>query len=74
MAYGEAKVYFDGSHYVAIPHTTRFVKKRPKLKEEVITVVENTQAETESTPSDNEVVPFPLSNNIDDLEISIITI
>ena len=27
MAYGETKVYNDGSHYIAIPHTTR-----PKLK------------------------------------------
>ena len=23
MAYGETKVYNDGSHYIAIPHTTR---------------------------------------------------
>lgn len=22
MPYGETKVYFDGSHYIAIPHTT----------------------------------------------------
>ncbi len=40
MAFGETKVYFDGSHYIAIPHTTRNVKKRPSLPEETITVVE----------------------------------
>ena len=41
MAFEETKVYFDGSHYIAIPHTTRPCKKRPKLKEETITVIEN---------------------------------
>lgn len=30
MAYGETKVYFDGSHYIAIPHTERPPSKRPK--------------------------------------------
>ena len=40
MWYGETKVYFDGSHYIAIPHTTRFVKKRIKPPEELITVSE----------------------------------
>ena len=40
MHYAEAKVYFDGSHYIAIPHTERPVKKRPKQYEETITVVE----------------------------------
>lgn len=38
MAYGETKVYFDGSHYIAIPHTERKLKRRPKPPEEVITV------------------------------------
>jgi len=28
MSFGETKVYFDGSHYIAIPHTTRPSKKR----------------------------------------------
>ena len=41
MAFEETKVYFDGSHYIAIPHTTRPCKKRPKLNEETITVIEN---------------------------------
>ena len=32
MAYGETKVYHDGSHYVAIPHTTRpNLKKKKKV-------------------------------------------
>ena len=40
MSYGETKVYFDGSHYIAIPHTERPVKKRPKPIEETITVIQ----------------------------------
>ena len=30
MAYGETKVYNDGSHYIAIPHTTRPKQKKSK--------------------------------------------
>lgn len=30
MAYGETKVYNDGSHYIAIPHTTRLKRKNKK--------------------------------------------
>lgn len=30
MAYGETKVYYDGSHYIAIPHTERPPSKKPK--------------------------------------------
>jgi hypothetical protein len=39
--YPESKVYFDGSHYVAIPHTERPKYKRRKPREEVITVKAN---------------------------------
>lgn len=39
MAYGETKVYYDGSHYIAIPHTERPKRYRPKPAEEEITVV-----------------------------------
>ena len=28
MAYENTKVYFDGGHYIAIPHTTRPQQKR----------------------------------------------
>ena len=67
MPYAKTKVYHDGSHYIAIPHTTRFVKKRPKAKEELITVVEN-EIEKENASSDNEVVHFLLSKNGVDLQ------
>ncbi len=40
MSYGETKVYFDGSHYIAIPHTERKNKYRPKRIEEEIIVTQ----------------------------------
>jgi len=50
MAFGETKVYFDGSHYIAIPHTERPARKRPIKIEEVITVCDKeTQDSTENT-------------------------
>ena len=38
MPYPECKIYFDGSHYIAIPHTEKPYKPRPKKQEELITV------------------------------------
>ena len=60
MPFQNAKVYFDGSHYIAIPHTTRKIKKRPKPIEDKITVIqeEDISAETEvsSVLEENEEV------------------
>jgi len=60
MPFQNAKVYFDGSHYIAIPHTTRKVKKRLKPIEDKITVIqeEDISAETEvsSVLEENEEV------------------
>lgn len=59
MPYGEAKVYFDGSHYIAIPHTTRPTKRRLKQPEEKIVVVDKVEEENgvehDSVPSDSEI-------------------
>ena len=38
MPFEKCKVYSDGSHYIAIPHTTRPYRPRPQRKEEVIPV------------------------------------
>ena len=52
MPFGEAKVYFDGSHYIAIPHTERPSKKRPIKIEERITVIQDeVQDSTENVES-----------------------
>lgn len=59
MPYGETKVYFDGSHYIAIPHTTRPTKRRPKPLEEKIVVVDKVEEENGiepiSAPSESDV-------------------
>lgn len=63
MAYGETKVYFDGSHYIAIPHTERKNKRRRKREDEGIAVVEKeegsetqkaTEPLTQQQTADNE--------------------
>lgn len=38
MAHEECKIYFDGSHFIAIPKTTRPNFKRPRPPEELIAV------------------------------------
>lgn len=49
MSYSETKVYFDGSHYIAIPHTTRPSKPRREVKEELITVIQENKDEGSTT-------------------------
>lgn len=77
MPYGECKIYFDGSHYIGIPHTTRPSRRRPKPPEEEIVVTEkeieptteteeNVGAE-ESAPS-NDDAPIVLAENIESSE------
>ena len=66
MSYGETKVYFDGSHYIAIPHTTRPSKKRPKPPEEYVEVKDEiNEPQQQSTPSENDDVPFAVEDNKD---------
>ena len=45
MIYRESKVYFDGSHYIAIPHTNRPPSNRRKPVEEFIEVRQEQSAE-----------------------------
>ena len=77
MPYGECKIYFDGSHYIGIPHTTRPSRRRSKPPEEEIVVTEkgaelftekekNIRAEA-STPS-NDDAPIVLAENIESSE------
>ena len=77
MPYGECKIYFDGSHYIGIPHTTRPSRRRPKPPEEEIVVTEKeieptTETEEnvgpeESAPS-NDDAPIVLAENIESSE------
>ena len=67
MPYPECKVYSDGSHYIAIPHTEKRYRPRPKKKEEIIVVkdgnaselpAESTEAisKTNSAPQDSDAL------------------
>jgi len=67
MSYGETKVYFDGSHYIAIPHTTRNVRKRPKPVEERITVIREQELEDEKIEDSFEP---SISSNSEDIDIT----
>ena len=82
--YAEAKVYFDGSHYIAIPHTTRPSKRRAKIVEETITVIDEIKDSEVTEPSisvDNMVESFSYCednencvkkpNNKDNQELSV---
>ena len=52
LIYEKAKVYYDGSHHIAIPHTTRWLKPRRKFKEKEIVVGEDGKpAEDKLKPS-----------------------
>ena len=54
MPYGETKVYFDGSHYIAIPHTTRPSKKRlPPIEEEITVYEDSPEQEAAGTSSED---------------------
>ncbi|MCM1295574.1 MAG: hypothetical protein NC311_08525 [Muribaculaceae bacterium] len=52
MAYAEAKVYYDGSHYIAIPHTKRKNKSRRVVVEEETTVVEKKEEGSETVKAE----------------------
>lgn len=71
MPYGETKIYHDGSHYIAIPHTTRPSRPRRKPLEEEITVVEDDIQQTEnSVPADNAdtLIPHTEESETNDTE------
>ena len=49
MPYGETKVYYDGSHFIAIPYVPNPRRKRPKYPEDLITVVEDKDTDAKNT-------------------------
>lgn len=52
MFYPEAKVYNDGSHYIAIPHSTNPAKRREKPPEELVEVVDTDNKDSSETQKD----------------------
>ena len=60
MPYGETKVYFDGSHYIAIPHTENPHKRtRYKEPEDEITVADTETHEMATESKQKEEVGTP---------------
>lgn len=70
MSFGETKVYFDGSHYIAIPHTTRTVRKRYQAPEEIITVIEEKEIEQGSIMEEfvEPSLSLPITHNNKEVE------
>ena len=73
MSYGECKVYFDGSHYIAIPHTTRPStrpsRRRFRPPEEEIEVTE--QEEPQTTEKEETINAEESAPSIDDAASSL---
>lgn len=71
MPYGECKIYSDGSHYIAIPHTTNPYRRRRKPPEKEIAVKKETNTNGEGLFSAEENKPISsmekTAENIPDL-------
>lgn len=61
--YRQAKIYNDGSHYIAIPHTTNSTIRRKKPPEELVEVVEQTE-ELDSPNEENDESSSDTENEI----------
>ncbi len=66
MSYGETKVYFDGSHFIAIPHTVRPTKRRSKPIEEKITIIQESEIKEGSLQESTQEPSISLENLVDD--------
>ena len=66
MSYGETKVYFDGSHFIAIPHTVRPTKRRSKPIEEEITIIQESEIKEGSLQESAQEPSISLENLVDD--------
>ena len=73
MPFPQCKVYSDGGHYIAIPHTTRPYRSRRKPKEEIIAVTEELaeeeskeQNKAEQSAPSQEDAPMLLENTVEE--------
>lgn len=69
MPYQEAKVYCDGLHYIAIPHTTRKTKPRITPPEEIIVVEEKDKRASESVPTAEPEATYEEASESKDLAV-----
>lgn len=64
MPYSNCKVYFDGSHYIAIPHTERPSRRRSvRIDDGIETLTEDIKSECHEV--ETEELPFPVDNEDD---------
>lgn len=71
MFYLQCKIYNDGGHFIALPHTTRpGLRKRPKPPDELIAVAEKTDDKTDATNAENNVIEDnkPVNKSINDIK------
>ena len=54
MSYGDAKVYFDGGHYIAIPHVEQSHKRRKRITIETNQVLNESKISNESIAVKND--------------------
>ena len=71
MFYPQCKIYNDGGHFIALPHTTRpGLRKRPKPPDELIAVAEKTNNKSDATNEANNVSNDnkPVNKSINDIK------
>lgn len=71
MFYPQCKIYNDGEHFIALPHTTRpGLRKRPKPPDELIAVAEKNDNKSDATNEANNVSNDnkPVNKSINDIK------
>ena len=71
MFYPQCKIYNDGGHFIALPHTTRpGLRKRPKPPEELIAVAEKIDDKTDVTKAKNNAIESnkPVNKSINNIK------
>ena len=64
MPYPKCKIYSDGGHYIAIPHTTRPYRSRRKPKKEIIAVTEELAEEGDLKKATEDAVFFAMNISV----------
>ena len=66
--FANAKIYHDGSHFIAIPHSTNRCKKRPRPQEKVFVVSEDDQDDVQEEGAVKTASVLPTMELMDDDE------
>ena len=78
MPYQKCKIYNDGSHFIAIPHTTRPAAPKRYHPEEIIEVVDDMpqqqQLNADKSNVETDLIALDDSNKVDSGECSEVTV